>query len=393
MPWKGNSVLPRLKVAYIFTGTHLGGAEKVCLNFLKYVDRYRFYVSPVVLIRPWESENYIITTLKSEHYTVFKIPIALHHRKRNSGYLRVVRSYRILSSFLAQGSFDLVHTHGYFADIIGIAASKIIGMPCISTCHGFISNDLKLKFYNTLDCFALRFCKRIIADSENIKKNLVRSGIRQSGITVIPNAVPEAQRTKTFNADREKKRQSLNIHDKEFVLGYIGRLSPEKGVVHLIEAGTILAKSGIPVKILLIGEGSQVEELKTLARNKKFASDVIFTGFQHDIENWLPAMDVFILPSFTEGTPLALLEAMSCEIPVIATCVGGIPQLIVNGFNGILVTPGKADELAQATKRIFCDLSYKRNIVKNASRFVREKHNIYAWCRKIEGEYENLKLY
>lgn len=384
----------RIKIAYLLTPIDFGGAEKVSLNFLKNVDRNKFSIWPIVLVRPWENFNLFIEGIKKENYQYLTIPVARKPLSKGRDYFRVIRCFRILFSILRKQRYNLVHSNGYFADIISIPVSRLLGMPHISTCHGFISNDRNLSVYNRLDRLVLRFSDKIIAVSENIRDDLVRNGIKKSRITVIQNAIQTAaNEAEKYAENRRKKRASLAIKNDEILVGYVGRLSDEKGVQYLIEAGMLLIEAGMSCKILIIGDGPQREELKHTVKQKGLERAIIFTGFQTDVEKWMPCLDIFVLPSLTEGTPMALLEAMLFGIPVVASDVGGIPKVIRNGENGILVDSADPKALAQKIKKLIGIPDLRVKIGRSGSDLIKKEYDVIEWCRKIEKCYCDLIIH
>ena len=189
----------KIKIAYLLTPVEFGGSEKVSLTFLRNVDRTRFDIYPTVLIRPWEKDTVFVRQLE-DAYPLYKLPVAIRPGSVGRDHLRVIRCVKSLHRYLSKRSVHILHTHGYFADIIGIPVSKLLGLSHISTCHGFISNDTKLAMYNMLDRFVLRFCDRIIVVSEGIKDELIKGGIKKSRITVIQNAIENRENyIKTVN--------------------------------------------------------------------------------------------------------------------------------------------------------------------------------------------------
>jgi len=378
-----------LRIGYILTAIEFGGSEKVSLTFLNHVDRKLFDIFPVLLTRPWEKDNFFIRNLE-DSYPVFKLPVAVRPKNEGNDYFRIIRCFKNLYRFLSEKKIELIHTHGYFADIIGIPAAKLLRIPHMSTCHGFISNDRHLVLYNKLDRIALRFSDKIIAVSEQIKEDLGKSEITKSKITVIQNAVQTTHTTDQSVVNRKKMRQALAIKDEEFAVGYVGRLSEEKGVKYLIEAVMLLIKSGEPCRLLIIGDGPKRKEFEGLIKGKGFKDNIILTGFQTNIEKWIPAFDIFVLPSLTEGTPVALLEAMSYGIPVIATHVGGVPKVIENGTNGILINPADSKALAENLKILCHDSALRKKFGTVSIDVVKKRHNINDWCRKIETQYNKL---
>lgn len=378
-------------IAYILTPVEFGGSEKVNILFLSKVDKNIFSIYPIVLIRPWENENPFLEKLSTLGYQFFQVPVAKKPRTQGRDYIRILRCYKMVYSILAHSSWDLVHTHGYFADIVAIPIAKLLKIPVISTCHGYISYNKKLALYNSLDRFFLKYSDKVIAVSEGIKNDLKKSKIKDEKIHVIQNTMKINEANKQIHfSKRMEKRNLLNIGDQKWVIGYVGRLSEEKGLKHLIEAAGILRQSGTQLTVLIIGEGPQEDELKNLVKEKGLEDTVIFTGFQMDIKNWLPAIDIFVLPSLTEGTPVSLLEAMGYGIPVVATAVGGVPQLITSGENGILVSPSRPEEIVRAVISLLGNGKLLRSISKAARKTMISKFNIGDWKRQIECLYKEV---
>jgi len=178
-----------IRIGLVLTPLDFGGAEKVSLTLLKNINRNEFNIIPIVLNRPWEQENVFQEELKKEDYEYVTIPVAMYRSSEKRDYFRVLRCIKILWSIVKRERFDLIHTNGYFADIISIPVARILGIPIISTCHGFITNDVKLHIYSFLDRKALLFANKIIAVSDEIKNGLVKVGINKSIIKVVQNSV------------------------------------------------------------------------------------------------------------------------------------------------------------------------------------------------------------
>jgi glycosyltransferase involved in cell wall biosynthesis len=124
-----------------------------------------------------------------------------------------------------------------------------------------------------------------------------------------------------------------------------------------------------------------------LVKLRGLENKVFFTGFQRNVKEWIPSMDVFVLPSLTEGTPMALLEVMACRIPVVASAVGGVPQIISSGKDGILVSPAKPEEIATAIKTFYNNNSLREDFAAAAYKKAKSNFDIKEWTKKIETEY------
>lgn len=381
----------KIRVGYILTPITFGGAEKVSLNFLSAVDGMSYDVQPILLIRPWEDETYFGREIRRMGYSYVTVPVALNPK---GDLVRVWRVAHRLHSYLKKGSYDIVHTHGYFADICGQLAALMLGVRGISTCHGFIDNDIKLRIYNRLDRYALRLCKTVIAVSEMIKEELVSNGFNNSKITVIQNAVSPSCSADEFDSRRKEKRYLLHIAPDECVIGYLGRLSVEKGLACLLKAVSELLDSGMRIKLVIVGDGPERGVLEEQVKANQLVNNVIFTGFQTDPENWYPAFDIFALPSLTEGTPLALLESMASGVPVIASAVGGVPKVVVDGVNGLLVPPGVSSAIKEKVQMLRADVGLAFQLSKAGIETIKTEFSIGVWCRRIENCYSDVcRLY
>ena len=159
-----------INIAYVLTPIEFGGAERVSLNMIKTYDKGTFNIVPILLIRPWESLSFFAKELQRLNIKYLTIPIAKKAIENGKDYFRILRCYYYFFSILTKKNFDLIHTNGYLADIIGIPLAKILKIPHLATCHGFIDNDKNLKLYNRLDINFLKFSNKIISVSGELKK-------------------------------------------------------------------------------------------------------------------------------------------------------------------------------------------------------------------------------
>lgn len=379
-----------MKVALILTPVEYGGAEKVNIDYLGSIDRAVFDIHPIVLIRPWEDQNLFIDYLNEYNYKYSTIPVAKKSIKQGRDYFRIIRTIYLLHKILSHEKYDIVHTHGYFADIIGSIVSHANKIPHIATCHGFISNDKYLKVYNIIDKYTLRYCDKIIAVSDPIKSELVNCGVHSGNIITIQNATRINLEEDNIFQYRNEKRKELSIGYNDYVIGYVGRLSEEKGLEYLLQAVYKIKRRMNNCKVIIMGDGPRKKDLEILCTNLGLMNNIIFTGFVDNVEQWYPALDVFVLPSLTEGTPLVILEAMQCGVPVIATMVGGIPDVIRTGENGIVIKPRCSEDIESAIIKLIEHEKMRGNIIEKAKETVKEKYSVNKWIRMIEAEYIKL---
>jgi len=371
------------RVALLCTPVDFGGAEQVVLSLLKNIDPQRIEIIPIVFVRSKLGENLFLEKANGLGIASKVVVLNKCRLKYLNPVLNTLETYRLLDG----ARVDMIYTHGYRADVIGLVVAKLKGLPIIASCHGFISTDVHLKLYVTLDCLVLKHFDKVIATSELIKTDLVNHGVEKVRVNVIQNAVAVQQHGTSLSAIRARIRQLLYMEETELLVGYIGRLSPEKGVSFLIEAASLLRGMGVHFRLLIIGDGPQKADLDRLVKDRGLEGRVVFAGFQSDVLSWLPALDVFVLPSLTEGTPMALLEAMAYGIPPVATAVGGVPHVLSSDHNGILVSSGNAEALTDAIARLCEDPSLRERLALNARETIRKQYSIHEWIRKIETEF------
>jgi glycosyltransferase involved in cell wall biosynthesis len=379
-------------IAYILTPVEFGGAERVSLSFLLNYQPKNKIVVPFILCRPWEKDNLFINELVRAGIKHYKIPTRLKPRGQGRDIFRVPRSAMLIYREIKTGNYDLIHTNGYFADIVGLIAAKLLKIPIVSTSHGFISNSWKYRLYNFLDVLSFRNLDKVIAVSDKLKQELVQKGVKKEKIKVIQNCVLVNDDIEEKQKCRSNIRKLYKIKKNEILIGYIGRLSVEKGLKYLIESLAILKTMSKPLRLIIIGDGPQYQELENMVGEKNLKNKIIFAGFQKDVVKIIPAFDIFILPSLTEGTSMALLEAMASGVPVVATAVGGTPNVIRSHKNGILVPPESPEDIANAIKKLVESENLREKLSKTALQTIKYNFSAVQWLKEIDFLYNSLIL-
>ena len=370
-----------IRVALLATIVDFGGIERVLLTLLQHMGS-PIEIVPILFTRTDTQERSFFDSLRRLGVPHEMIYVNTSRAK----YWNPVRNIRQANALIRRQRFDLIHSHGYRADLIGLVAAKRFGLPLVSTCHGFISTDSHLSFYRHLDIFLLRYFTRVIAVSGRMKDDLIGRGVAAAKIDVITNAVADVATPHQANS-RKETRSRLGIGNEEFVFGFVGRLSEEKGVEQLVEAARGLAAGTRACRLLIVGDGPRRAPLERTVRDLGLSSRVDFVGFQSDTSAWYPAMDAFVLPSLTEGTPMALLEAMAHGLPVIATAVGGVPAMLSDQDNGLLVPPADPEMLLAAMQAVAADAGLRARLSDGAIRSVREAHGVGTWIDRIRDLY------
>ena len=264
--------------------------------------------------------------------------------------LRVIKALR---GFVRFNKIHIIHSHGYKANIYAFFAALFLHVKRVTTCHNWISSNPKMYLYEILDKLFLKTFDRVVVVSEAIKSEVLHCGISENKIAVITNGI-NLDRFGNKNRIRET-RKNFGITEDEKIIGLVSRLTAEKGHVYLLKAAKDIVSEFPRVRFLIIGDGPLRRELEDMVSALQLRNKVIFAGLQKDIPDILAAVDIFVLPSLTEGLPMAMLEAMAAGRPLIASRVGAIPKIIENGVNGLLVEPGNSDDLRKAIIELLRD--------------------------------------
>jgi glycosyltransferase involved in cell wall biosynthesis len=262
------------------------------------------------------------------------IPLTLPGRR----YLRERAAVAVLCRELGP---DVVHSHGYRSDVVGAAGARQAGVPTVSTVHGFTGGGWKNRLYERLQCRALRAFDAVVAVAMPLAERLALAGVPRERLHVIPNAFGGG----TTFVTRADARQMLGVAEGVLHIGFVGRLGREKGADVLIDAIHRLAERNLVVSI--VGDGRERRALERQAAALGLEEIVRFHGLMPDAARLLRAFDVLVLSSRTEGTPIVLLESMAAGVPVVASRVGGVPD-IVTSRDALLVPPEQPELLASA---------------------------------------------
>jgi glycosyltransferase involved in cell wall biosynthesis len=258
---------------------------------------------------------------------------------------------------LQRQEISLLCSYGYKADILGWLASRLAGCPQIAFVRGWTAETWRVRQYERLDRFVLCRVDWVACVSRPQAEGLRSKREGRHPPIVIPNAVLFPLAEVRLPLDRRPTRSALGLPEGAFVVGAVGRLSVEKGHRYLLDAAPVLAPRIPHLRIVLLGEGRERPQLERQTARLGVQEQVLFAGFRSDVQSWIQACDVIVNPSLTEGMPNAVLEAMALGTPVVATAVGGVPDMIEDGVSGLLVSPGDPSALARAVLDLFADSS------------------------------------
>lgn len=369
-----------IRVALFATSVAFGGIERVVLNLLRHMPP-GVEIVPIVFTRTDCEDQTFFERLREmglPHETLYvnsHTPALIVNPVVN-----LAQAIRIVKN----GRFDLIHSHGYRADAFVLVVAKYLGLPFVSTVHGFTPTDPRLRLWCELDARLLRFFPRVMAVSAPMKDQLVAYGLDAARVDVVINAVEEAAQS---GSSRKEMRLRLGISESEFVFGFVGRLSDEKGVDHLLQAAESLVAQERSARFVIVGDGPRKDDLLEATRSRGLEGKVDFVGFQSNTAPWYETFDAFVLPSLSEGTPMALLEAMAHGLPSVATAVGGVPQVVSDGENGLLVPSADRTKLCDAMRSLMTNAQLRAKLSEGAVELVRGSYGVDAWIEHVQDVY------
>lgn len=361
-----------MNICYIITGLEPGGAEKLVLDFARKIGESNHRCIVCSLFgkgKLWED-----TQMRN-------VEVIFLSRKSKRNPLIIFSLYRILKRIKA----DIVHTHLIHATLYGILAARLAGIRVRFTTEHNTSNWQSQYFLlHFLYRWIVQKNKKLFAISEAVKQRMISIGkLDEAKIDVLYNGID----VENFPYNRSYSKKHKQNYNKP-VIGTIGRLDPRKGFRYLLEAAVVIIQRFPESTILIIGDGKErsfLEEYRVTLGLKN--ENIRFLGFRRNTEMYLNQMDVFILPSLEEGLGIAILEAMASGVPVVATSVGGIPEIVIHGETGILVEPKNPKALAEATISLLNNSTKAKRISRRAREMVVEKFSLDGAVHRLLKEY------
>jgi glycosyltransferase involved in cell wall biosynthesis len=291
--------------------------------------------------------------------------------------LSPVYAWRLRRLLLRSERFDLVHAHIYASAVAAAIATLGTGIPLVITEHTEASwQTWRARWVSR---WVYRRAERIIAVSTPIRRRLIeRDGVHPDLITIVPNAVVSASEDPP-TGPRERP-----------LVGVVARLQPEKGVANFLKAAARVAPRFPEAHFVIAGDGPLRQELVALAEDLGLRDRVHFLGFRSDASALMGSLDVLVVPSLTEGSPLVTLEAMAAGVPVVASAVGGIPDQTRHDKEGLLVPPGDTGAMGDAIVALLRDPARARSLGEAGRRRATSEFSHAAMVRRIEDVYRDI---
>jgi len=370
--------LPVVLDARVVTGTG-GGPDKTILNSARFLVPYG-YRTLCAYMHPPEDPGFALIRERARACDAPLLSVA----DRGPWDCRVV--LRLLQ-ICRRERVAIWHGHDYKSNALGLLIRLFWPMKLVTTVHGWGVAGAR-PLYNRIDRKCLPRYERVICVSEDLRSQCLDCGVRKDRCVVVKNAIDVDQFTRGRGTPEAKA--ALGLPPDRLVIGAVGRLSGEKGFDVLIRAADLLQKWGRDIELLLVGEGDERPRLEALIAELGREDRVHLLGYRSDTRTLFEAMDVFALSSFSEGLPNVLLEAMALEVPIVATRVGGVPMLIQDERDGLLVEAGSPEGLAQAMDRLLRDDTLRDALRRAGREAVEKSYKFEVRMRKIAALYDEL---
>ncbi len=386
-----------MKVLHIIDSAGLYGAEVMLLNLMEAQIKQGLEPSIASIGEKRIGEKPLETEALARGFNVVKFRM-----RPGPNYLGALK----ILKYAHQKKNHILHSHGYKGNILfGFLPQKIRKIPMISTLHGWTSTNRfnKLHLYEWLDRKSLKHIDTIVLVSSAMKLSPKLQGLTGINFHIVQNGIPVSENkandssNQPFNKAKGQLTQTpqstryaldkriIDFCEKGLIIGSIGRLSAEKGFNNLIEACLRLKNEGINVKLIIIGEGDERRNLETLAQKKNVRDFVFMPGYKEKAWQYLDYFNVYVTSSLSEGLPITILEAMQAGVPVVATKVGGIPEVLDHGNAGLLVEPQDSDSLAASIRRALTDKHLRGELIKAAyDRFSEYYSSDIMACKYLE---------
>lgn len=369
-----------LSILHLRDTHEIGGPGKTILETHRAIDRGRFQLHLGVFLRHGEKEDSpFIAEAK-------RLDMPVHFIR--GGYAYDFRMIGQVIDLVKAFQIDIVHAHEAKSDVIAYLTARFHSVPIVTTLHGWIGNSFKDRLFIKLDKRIVRGFDRVIAVSRRIEEELLAAGVAGKKLRMLHNAIVLERYRRTGKGGVLAEAIGRPVAGP--VIASIGRLSTEKGHSDLVDAIGIVRSRGEKVSLVLIGDGPERPKLLQQIKALGLQEVVHMPGYIQEPQRLLEEIDLLVLPSHTEGLPNAALEALLMEVPVLATEVGGTPEVITDGETGRLVPARSPEKLAEGIQEFLAAPESWKRMASRGKDMVKMNFDFRARTRKLEAIYDEM---
>jgi glycosyltransferase involved in cell wall biosynthesis len=371
-----------VKILHIIDHLGLGGAQNLLVDLVCHLDRDKY--DPIVCAVRESGGTGAVQDLRGAGVKT----ICMGRQRWD------VRKLPWLIQLIRRERPHIVHTHLTAASVLGRLSAAMCGTPVViqhdhSGANHWKSSPFLFALFWPIDRALNRFTDHTIACSQWVSRFDKRvRGIPGDKLTVVHNYV-DLQRFDPALYDASEPRRTLGPPEQT-VVGTVGRLSKVKGIEYALKAAKLVVSEGWDIRLVVVGDGPLRAELESHADELGIRDRVLFTGYRQDVPLLMKAFDIFVLPSVSEPFGMVVAEAMAMGKPVVASDVGGVSEMVVDGRNGLLVAPGDSTALAEAMRQLLNDEELVNELGSNGRRTVEEQFDLDTMVRRTENVYSTL---
>lgn len=367
-----------MRIAQLIDGLKMGGAEKLQVTMAAAAQAHGADLTVINLLL--KSERTLEPEITAHGVRVLHVP---------TKGLWDLKAIWQLARLLREERFDVLHTQLDYANIMGALAGRLAGVPVVGTLHSSALHPGHKAWVHRAETWALRYGMKKVVAVGHVVADAHRARLGNQSLAIIPNAVPAPEKLTT--AEREAVRQEIcGASDRPIVIS-VGRLAVVKGYFDLLEAFAVVQKQVPDAFLAIVGGGRLHEALAQQIEALALTHNVRLLGLRSDVPRLLAASDLYVCSSHWEGLPLSILEAMMAGLPIVATEVGDIPRVVVEG-TGKLVPPLAPLLLANGLHALLINPQKRKAFGKRAQEHVMRHHSIDAWFTQLQTLYRDVSM-
>jgi glycosyltransferase involved in cell wall biosynthesis len=373
----------KIKVLHLLYTPGFGGIESIVINWWKTFDRSEFDVFVACFCGDRDRERPFLAAAEAEGIPVLAVPWT-----RFKPFLGCARA---VARIVREEQIDIIHTHAYYGDAVGALAGKLAGVKTIATVYVWGKYEFHRQIMQFIDWFSIQFMTRVTAHCRDTASRTYVLGKSPSEIEVLLPGYPH-RRVRPSPAERLRKRHAAGIADDEVLLVNAARLAPEKAQDQLLHSFRTIHERYPKTRLWIGGVGleSVEQELHRLRTEFGLEDAVDFVGFQQDFWSLLDVADMMVHPSHVEGIPQSIMAGMAAGLPIVASNVGGVSEVILHGKTGLIVPENDVDGFTRSVLTLLDDPEYARTLASAAARAIETELSTEAAVSKVQDLYRDM---
>lgn len=374
----------KISVLHVIHSVCYGGIESALINWVRFLDRSEVNVHVACFMGDRGREAAFCSAAERAGIKVLPIPW--------TKYKPFLKASRTVARLVRELDIDIVHTHAYYADVVGAMTKLFVPIKTVATVYVWGKYEFHRQLMQVMDWSALHFVDKVTAHCDRTFEQTVRLGFKRADVTKLIAGFPAHEITQVSGQSRLELRRCMGLQDDEILLLNVARIHPEKAHDQLLKSFKIIHDKYPMTKLWICGIGwKELEEnLHSLREELGLKDKVEFIGFHADLRRLLNVADIMTHPSHVEGVPIAILLGMSAGMPIVISDVGGVREVIKQGRTGILVAENDVAGFSEQVIRLIEDSDLARRLGDNARSFVLGEYSIQSAVSQVTDTYRQV---